>query len=376
MSRAQPDPLRELAGTLAHELDRQGVPSALHLDGFPAPRPDRVYVWLDPRGYLHAEGAAATPEDSILRRTVFLYDEHRAPLEDEDHLELVRRAGAVFALDTQSAVALHRRGVPARVMRPGYSAALDHFDPGAARPIDVMFLGAHSLRRTRQLSRAARVLSRYRCRVMVGDPAPGPGDAGPLPADRKWPLLAQTKVLLNLHCGEASDLEWRRVLDAIHAGAVVVSEHSTALSPLVVGEHLLVASADALPFVAETLLRDPERLAFMRERAHERLSAWMPFSLPVSVLRAALVELVGEPVEPGAALGRPAHRPAGAPSPGGSAAAGRATARRAAADRRRRLAPGRGGHPREPGLGASLPPPGDRPGHAGRRRGPRRGRDP
>ena len=87
------------------------------------------------------------------------------------------------------------------------------------------------------------------------------------------------------------------------------------------------ASADSLPFVAESLLRDPERLAALRTAAYERLSGWIPFALPVAVLRAAIVELVGEPVPPDVSLGTPSsaggsraeparhRRLVGAPSP-------------------------------------------------------------
>jgi hypothetical protein len=116
------------------------------------------------------------------------------------------------------------------------------------------------------------------------------------PGDEWWPLLTQSKVALNLHRGDDRRLEWRRALGAIHAGAVLVSEHATGLAPLTPGEHLLVAGADALPYVAERLVRDPDRLAAMRSAAYDRVSAWVPFALSVSVLRALIVELVGEPL--------------------------------------------------------------------------------
>ena len=110
------------------------------------------------------------------------------------HIALLRRAGAVFALDQRSVVAMHRSGIPARLIRPGYSKSLDHFDPRASRPIDVMFLGAHSLRRTKYLGRAARLLSRHNCLLQISDEHPGPGDTSSFLAQSRWPLLAQTKV--------------------------------------------------------------------------------------------------------------------------------------------------------------------------------------
>ncbi len=178
-----------------------------------------------------------------------------------------------------------------------------------------MFLGAHTLRRTRYLNHAARVLARLNCAVHIAPPEPAAGETSSFLADSRWPLLEQTKVVINLHCGEQTRLEWRRVLDAIHAGAVVVTEHSSGIAPLEAGEHLLVASADSLPFVAESLVRDSERLAALRTAAYERLSEWIPFALPVAVLRAAIVELVGEPVPPDVSLGTPRSAAARAPSP-------------------------------------------------------------
>ncbi len=303
MSPGQPYPLRELAATLEHELALQAIPSALHVGGFPPYRPDRVYVLLDPTGYTAIEGDDALPGDAILRRTIFLCAEPPPRDGDDAHLELLRRAGAVFVLDQRHVLALHRRGIPARLIRPGYSTALDRFDPRAERPIDVMFLGATSPRRTLYLSRAARVLARHNCLLRLSDVIPASPDTSSFTGAGRRSLLAATKVLIDVHRGDETRFAWQRALDAIHAGAVVVTEHASGISPLVPGEHLLVAGADALPFVVDELLRDEERLAGVREAAYERLSTWIPYALPVSVLRAAIVELVGEPAPEGASLG-------------------------------------------------------------------------
>ena len=109
-------------------------------------------------------------------------------------------------------------------------------------------------------------------------------------------MLVQAKLSINIHMGEDSRFEWMQALDAIQAGAVIVTEHSSGLAPLVPGQHLITSSPRSLPYVAEAVLRDEDRLAELRARAYERLSTWLPFALPVSVLRAAVVELVGEPL--------------------------------------------------------------------------------
>jgi len=254
-------------------------------------------VLLNPREYVALMGPEAIPGQSILRRTVFACVEPPPSGAADPHLKLLGRAGAVFAFDRRHVAALHRLGVPARLLRPGYSEALDHFDPDAQRPIDIMVLGEATPRRARYLSRAAPILARHNCLIQLADPGPHPHDTTSYLGAGRWPLLARTKVLLNLH-GTEDDrgLEWAAVLDAIHAGAVVVSEHATGIVPLDVGQHLLVAAPEALADVADLLLRDPDRLAALRRQAYERLSTWIPYALPVSVLRAAIVELVGEPL--------------------------------------------------------------------------------
>ena len=320
MSEGQHYPLRELADTLAYELALQGVPSSLHLGAFPAPTPRTVFVLLDPEEYWRLEGKRAPRDDAILRRTIFVCAERPSADADDRDLDLLRRAGAVFALDQRSVTAMRRLGIPARLLRPGYSKSLDRFDPEAPRPIDVMFLGDHSLRRTRYLGRAAKVLSRHNCLLQISDGVPSPGDTSSFLGPGRWSLLAQTKILINIHRTEDSRFEWRSALDAIHTGAVVVTEHATGIMPLEPGEHLLVASPDSLPYVVEALLRDERRLARIRQQAYERLSSWIPYALWVSVLRAAVVELVGEPigVEALPAKPQPDKAPAvasGAPAP-------------------------------------------------------------
>jgi Glycosyl transferase family 2 len=315
MSPRQSQPLRELAATLGHELELQAVPSSLHMGGFPEPRQTLVYVLMDPEGYVAIEGERALPGDRILRRTVFVCAESPPAATEDERVALLRRAGAVFVLDRRSVAAMHRLGISARLIRPGYAKSLDRFDPAAPRPIDVLFLGTHSLRRTKYLSRAARVLSRHNCVLQISDYTPNAGDTSASLAEARWPLLAQAKVLISIHRDEQSRFDWGGALDAIHAGVVVVTEPSGGVAPLVAGEHLVVSGADSLPYVVEDLLGDEQRLARLRSGAYERLRAWIPYALSVAVLRAAVVELVGEPVLSEAALGRPRPEPAGSDTP-------------------------------------------------------------
>lgn len=304
-------PVRELTETISYELALQGVPSTLTTDGFPEPRPGLLYVLMAPREFLRLEGSEALPDEALLRRTVMIGVDSPAGSPSERLCALARAAGAVFEIDLRTVRALRRLGIPARHLRPGYSALRDRFAAASSRPIDVLFLGTWSKRRARLLSAAAPTLARYNCLINLSEPgARNATGSSSFIAESKYDLLAQSKVVLNLHRGERRQLEWLRVLEAIHCGAVVVSEHSFGLDPFEPGEHLLVASGEALPFAIECVVGDEALAQRLREQAYERLRSWLPFALSIGVLRAALVELVGNPVPPGAGRGRrPQARP-------------------------------------------------------------------
>jgi hypothetical protein len=146
------------------------------------------------------------------------------------------------------------------------------------------------------------VLARLGCVLQLADDPLPPGETRSFLAASRWPLLTKTKVLIDLHRAATGPMGWLRMMDAFHSGAVLLSEPSTQTLPFVAGEHFLVARPEAMPHVLDGLLEDSARLAAVRVAAFERLSQWLPLAASVSVLRAALVELVGQPLAGNARL--------------------------------------------------------------------------
>jgi GT2 family glycosyltransferase len=306
----------ELVETLRYELEQQGVPSSLHLDGFPEPRPDLVYAVIPPHEYVALEGEEALPDDAILRRTIFICAEQPNTVHLDRNIELARRAGAVFDISARSVEHFRRAGIHARHLRLGYSKLRDRFDPEAERDIDVLFLGALTRRRTKYLNGCASALARHNCYLLFSDNSrPNHAPSTTFLTEAKWDLLTRAKIVLNVHQGDEPYFEWLRVLDAVHAGAVVVTEHSSDMAPFVPGQHLLAAAPESLPFVIDAALRDEDRLHRLRAEAHERIRSWLPFAMSASVLRAAAVEIVGRPAHPHASLGRRANGKSRLPPP-------------------------------------------------------------
>lgn len=298
--------LAEFVETLRYELAEQGVPSAVHTDGFPEPTPERIYALPLPREFVALEGEDALPDDAVLKRTIFICADDPGTLDVDADVELLQRAGAVFNINSAAVPEFARAGIGARSLRPGYSARLDRFDPKAERDIDVLFFGAATQRRTRRLAACAATLARYNSCLLFSDASDRCCEGPTQPAsDANAELLPRAKITLCIHQDDrGTDFDWLGALDAIQAGAVIVTEHSAGLAPLVAGEHLFAATPESLHFVLDGALRDPERLARMRAAAYERIRSWLPMALSVSVLRAAAVELVGRPTPPDVSLGR------------------------------------------------------------------------
>ena len=250
--------LGEFVETLRYELDLQAVPSTVHTDGFPEPGPQMVYVLVAPMDYVALEGEAALPDDDILMRTMLLCLEPPGLIDVDANLELLRRGGAVFCADHRSVAALRRARVPARHLRPGYSKLRDTFDPGGERPIDVMFLGARSLRRTGQLSLCGRILARHDTRLQISDGSRNDSCWGRRRCSSTC-TGARTRGFSGSGCSTPSmpGPSWSPSIRAESP-------------PLVPGEDLLTASFDSLPYMLDAALRDGELLGQLRTWAYER----------------------------------------------------------------------------------------------------------
>jgi GT2 family glycosyltransferase len=295
---------RELVEAIRFELAEQGIVSVIE-EGFADPSPNRVYVLAPPHEYVALEGEVALPAPELLARTLFLCAEQPGTVHFDQNVELARRAGAVFDINPRSVELFNSAGIPARQLGLGHTRYWDHFDDGDERDIDVLFLGSHSPRRVRALNRYGPTLSRWNCHLQISDnSAPNVMQSTSFLAEGKWDLLSRTKVLINIHQGEEPYFEWLRAVDAIHCGAVLVTEHSSGFVPLVPGRDMFVGEVDSLAEIADVLLSDPDRLADVRRSAHEFLVHSMPFSGSVSEFLGAARNLLAKPIPPEVATGQ------------------------------------------------------------------------
>ena len=295
----------ELVIAIREELDRQRIRSVVSAGEFPKPRSDRVNVLVAPHEYSLIHGDAAMPVDEVLARTIVLSTEQPGSIFFDLGVAASRLAGITFDLNAWGVDRLRAAGIDARLFQLGYTPSWDRFDEVRERDIDILFLAGSSRRRLSHLASYGGILSRWNCHIRISDSsAPNSERSSSFLTEGKWELLARAKLLLNIHADERPYFEWLRASQAMCAGAVVVSEHSSSLAPLEPGTHLCVARPESLGLVADALLRDPGRRERIRHSAYRLLQGSHPLARSVAELVGAARTLVTRPLPADPGSGR------------------------------------------------------------------------
>ncbi len=306
MSRRQNVFFVEIVAALRYELSRLGVRSRVSTNGFPADHWGSVFVLFPPHEYCVLEGFEPSLHPELLARTIVVCAEQPESEWFEGNVRVAPWAGAVFDINERGATELRRRGVPAKRLELGYTSVWDRFGDATdtTRPLDVLFLGAATPRRVRELARCADVLWPRATKLILSDHTGGPNDRA-LPnfivGEAKLDLLRRSRVLLNVHRSEELYFEWVRAVEAFHCGAVLVTEASVDYAPFVPGRHFLAARLENLPDVLEAALDDDERLGSIRRAAYELLRT-RPLIDSARQLAETAATLVARPVPRGRAV--------------------------------------------------------------------------
>jgi hypothetical protein len=142
------------------------------------------------------------------------------------------------------------------------------------RPIDVLFLGTLTPRRSLALARLASTLARYKCFIHAPTGLGGPltGAKNAIGIEQSLVLARNAKVLLNIHRDEFSYFEWHRVMMiGIEQGAIVLSEPCLPSPGVEPGRHFLAARVDQMPAWLSQLIESADGES--RARQIDALSA-------------------------------------------------------------------------------------------------------
>ncbi|HEY2055911.1 MAG TPA: glycosyltransferase [Solirubrobacterales bacterium] len=256
------------------------------VDHFPPPQDDLVYMFI-PHEFFPLVASAAHPSGPQLSRSVAIGTEQPGTEWFELVADLAARAGATVDINVLGTKELERREIPAQFVPLGYVAPWDHWHGEAGeRSIDLAFLGGYNERRGHVLARCAPVLEGRRSALYLTETGrPHTASASYfLSHERKWRLMADSKLILNIHRAELGYLEWHRILGAILNGCVVLSEPSIGFEPLVPGEHFVTVDYEDIPFALEALVGDEQRLEGIRRAAYDMVRDRLPVDHTAEVL--------------------------------------------------------------------------------------------
>lgn len=255
-------------------------------DCFPPPQDDLVYMFVPHEFFPLVEGCAH-PSKTQLRRTVAIGTEQPGTEWFELVADLAARAGATVDINLLGAKELNRRNIAADFVPLGYIAPWDYWHgEDRERPVDAAFLGGYNDRRGHALAACAPALeSRISALHLSETGLPHTAsNTHFLSHERKWRLMAESKVILNVHRAALGYLEWHRILGAILNGCVVLTELSIGYEPLIPGEHFLAVAYEDIPFALQALLDDDERLERMRHAAYDLVRTELPVERTAEVL--------------------------------------------------------------------------------------------
>ena len=292
----------EILDAFGDALREHGFTVERSVNCFPPPSEDLICLFI-PHEYMALVNELAHPTPEQMSRTVALCTEQPGTDWFELTFDVSERAGAVVNINPLAAQEMRRRGLPAEHVQLGYVPSWDvwHGAEGAEREIDLAFLGRYTPERARTIARCVPTLERRRAALYMTETS-RPHVAGSryyLAGERRARLLANSKVLLNVHQQKLAYLEWHRILSAVLNGCVVLTEHSLMTDPFEPGKHFVSSRPEDLPLVLEGLLADPARMEEIRHNAYDLVREQMPMSAATEVMIRAVERAAEHPVNLG-----------------------------------------------------------------------------
>jgi hypothetical protein len=294
----------ELAHALVDALIAGGTAASVVVGEMPPLANGLVPLVLPPHEVAQLGGREALADPQLRARSIAVCAEQPGSSWFADDVALLHDFGAVFDLSGPSVAALTRLGIPARRLHLGHVPAWDtcaHGDPNAGRDLDVVFLGSVTPRREPILAACADALAEHEIELVISDNSRPNRATGPgfLAGADKRARLRRARVLLSVHGDDLPYFEWLRAMDALHSGAVLVTESSSDTDPLVAGNHLLASRLPALPDVVVAALADDLRLRKVREAGLSWLRA-RPLAALARPLAEAASTIASRPARHGA----------------------------------------------------------------------------
>jgi hypothetical protein len=278
--------MRDIASWLVEAARQSGRSASLAVDGSRPVGDAATHLVVAPHEFYVLGGWSDRQVDESVRSSVPVCTEQPGTTWFEITALHAERSRLALDINAHGVAALRERGIDARHLRLGGVPSMDHRRPGPARGRDLLFLGGKTDRRAERLAALAPLLwdRSAELRLFTFARPVRPGAGGLVFGADKYELLADSRILLNLHRDgtEPGYFEWARMIEAMANGCCVLTEPSTGHDPLVAGEHFL-ESADLVADL-EALLDDPVRCSAIGERAAHAVLDELPLVRALSPL--------------------------------------------------------------------------------------------
>ncbi len=283
--------MTELAELLCRGFDDLGLSSAIVYHELPREQPGTCNVVMAPHEFFTLFPNVSEVETlEAAACSVLVNTEQPETSWFGLVLRYLRVARAVLDINSFAVQQLAQRDVHAHLLRLGYHASWDRWggDDAAARPIDAVYMGALTERRSKALAHLAPVLAGRRTKLLIHDGAVPvtAADDGFVTGDAKHDLLAQSKLLINVHRSTVPYFEWHRHLPALANGCLVVTETGESHDPLVPWEHFAVAPEDCFGEFVEMLLAAPDVTRRIARQGYDYVRHELRFTDQLSALLA------------------------------------------------------------------------------------------
>ena len=261
--------MRDIASWIAEAAEQTGREATVVADGrLPGAR-DTIELVVAPHEFYALGHWSDREVDHAVRSSVPVCTEQPGTTWFDITSLYAGRSPLVLDINAHGTAALRDQGIDTRHLRLGGVPNMDHRRPNGLRSREALFLGGRTDRRARRLAELAPLLWQRSAdlRLFTFNRPVQAGDGGLVFGGAKYDLLADSRILLNVHRDDTGPgyFEWARMIEAMANGCCVLTEPSTDHDPLTAGVHF-VESVD-LAADLEQLLDDPDRCAHIGERA-------------------------------------------------------------------------------------------------------------
>ncbi|MBV9010105.1 MAG: glycosyltransferase [Verrucomicrobia bacterium] len=174
-------------------------------------------------------------------------------------------ARATADINVVGVAAYHAGGIPALHLGLGFhpSLAAPEQKKQSERAVEITFLGSLTPRRDAFFARHAAFFAEHQCHIRFVPLGFAKTEASRsyLAPERRNDLLANSKILLNLHYSDQRYFEWHRMLLGLANGCCIITEPCDGYAPLVPNQHFVMVEGESLIETIDYYLRHPEECA-------------------------------------------------------------------------------------------------------------------